>query len=59
MWTCILCHFATEPDDVVVATPTGRCICLRCYAQETDSERPMPKRLRRALSAALAELEPA
>jgi hypothetical protein len=34
----------------------GQCICLRCYARETGTQRPMPKALRRELSATLAEL---
>jgi len=57
--TCIICHFETELDDIVVAGAGGQCICLRCYARETNSERPMPKELRREIIAALATLEAA
>lgn len=55
MTTCIICHFETELDDVVVSSTTGRCICLRCFARETGTERPMPKTLRREVSAMLAD----
>ncbi len=57
MSICTICRFATELDDVVVATAPGRCICLRCYGRETGSARPMPKALRRELSTALAARE--
>jgi hypothetical protein len=57
MQTCIICHFTTEQDDVVVGTGAGRCVCLRCYGRETATARPMPKALRRDVIAALAELE--
>ncbi len=59
MPTCTICHFETELDDVAVATATGYCICLRCFTRETDTERPMPKALRREIIAALATLDPA
>ena len=58
MPSCIVCHFATELDDVVVRTSTGRCLCLRCYGRETGSARALPPTLRRQLIAVLAELEP-
>ncbi|MFN8559774.1 MAG: hypothetical protein U0531_21315 [Dehalococcoidia bacterium] len=57
MFTCVICRFAAELDDVVAPTATGRCVCLRCFARETDTAMSMPKNLRRALSAALAEVE--
>ncbi len=57
MWTCSICHFATELDDVVARMAGDRCICLRCFDRETDQRKPMPKALRRQLSAALAEPE--
>lgn len=53
MRTCTICHCETELDDVVAARPNGRCICLRCFDRETASARPMPKVLRRALTAVL------
>jgi len=59
MYTCAICHFATELDDVVALTTPGHCICLRCYHRETESTLPMPKELRRQVIAALATLETA
>ena len=59
MWTCTICRFATELDDVVVVIGQGTCLCLRCFDRETDGGRPMPKALRRQLTAVLAEPEPA
>ena len=56
MSLCIICHFETERDDVVVATLAGGCICLGCFARETDTARAMPKALRRELRAALAAI---
>ncbi len=57
MATCTICRFETELDDVVLGGRTGRCVCLRCFARETESERPMPKALRREIVAALADVE--
>jgi hypothetical protein len=56
VYTCVICHFATECDDVVVATVTGGCVCLRCYARETATELVMPKALRRDLADVLSGL---
>jgi hypothetical protein len=57
MTTCIICRFTAELDDVVIAGAGGRCICLRCFARETDTTVAMPKTLRRELAAVLAALE--
>lgn len=57
MRTCRICRFDTELDDVVLALPSGACVCLRCYGRETESARPMPKALRRDIVATLASLE--
>ena len=59
MFTCTICRFETELDDVVVAMAGDRCVCLRCYGCETASALRMPKALRRDVSAALAAPEPA
>jgi hypothetical protein len=56
MFTCTICRFATELDDVVVAMTGDRCVCLRCYGRETGGALRMPKALRRDLSAALAAM---
>ena len=59
MATCIICHFETELDDIVVAHVTGGCICLRCFGRETGSARPLPRTLRQAVNAALDAIEAA
>ncbi len=57
LWTCRLCSFEAELDDVVVATARGSCICLRCFVRETGSTRPLSRTLRRELLATLTALE--
>jgi hypothetical protein len=59
MPTCSICHFETELDDVEVRQGLDQCICLRCFARETDGGRPMPKDLRRQVIAVLAQLSAA
>ena len=54
---CIICRFETELDDVVTAGTGGRCVCLRCYLRETGTEQPMPRDLRCAVVATLAQTE--
>jgi hypothetical protein len=54
MTTCRICRFETELDDVAVPGGAGRWIRLRCYARTTETARPMPRALQRALIAALA-----
>ncbi|MHB8574004.1 MAG: hypothetical protein ACYDCQ_01610 [Dehalococcoidia bacterium] len=53
MLTCVICRFEAVIDDVVLATASGQCVCLRCYCRETGSTRTMPKDLRRDLVAVL------
>lgn len=57
MWTCRLCRFPVELDDVELKLLHGRCICLRCYSRETGGARDMPKALRHELLTTLATLE--
>lgn len=59
MYRCAICRFDCPLDDVVVVRVRGGCICLRCFLRETESEKRMPKQLRRQLIAALADPEPA
>ena len=54
MFTCRICRFDAELDDVAVRTAGPHCICIRCFARETGFARPMPKALRRQVIAALA-----
>lgn len=56
MFTCLICRFDTELDDVAVPMQGGRCICLRCFVRETDTAKPMPKLLRRQIGSALATI---
>jgi S-adenosylmethionine synthetase len=52
MFICIICRFAHPLDDVSLRKADGeRCICLGCFTRETASVMPMPKSLRRQLSA--------
>jgi hypothetical protein len=57
MPVCIICRFETEIDDVAVEGAAGHVVCIRCYARETETERPMPKTLRQEIIAALYEIE--
>ena len=59
MRTCRICRFDTELDDIVLALPSGACVCLRCYGRETRTARAMPRMLRRMVDEALAELDAA
>jgi hypothetical protein len=56
MFACIICHFSVPLDDTVVAGRNGRCICLRCYVRETESDRPMTPSLRKDLDLALSSI---
>ena len=57
MYICVICRFEAELDDVIAPTASGRCVCLRCFARETETARPMPKGLRRELVAVLSTIE--
>ena len=59
MFICTICRLDMELDDVVLRRPNGLGICLRCYARETESARPMPKELQRELIAVLDAIEAA
>jgi hypothetical protein len=54
MYRCLICRFEVQLDDAIAATRRGTCICLRCYARETNSEHPLPLSLRREVEQALA-----
>ncbi len=56
MFRCLLCVFATELDDVVLVTPTGRCLCVRCFTRETASTLLVSQELRQELTAVLANV---
>jgi hypothetical protein len=57
MYSCVICRFLVELDDAMVPTPSGRCICFRCFSRETESAVHMPKWLEGELLAVLTEGE--
>jgi hypothetical protein len=57
MYVCVICRFEVELDDAVAPTATGHCVCVRCFARETESEHSMDKPLRQAILDVLAEAE--
>jgi hypothetical protein len=53
---CTICRFPMETDDIAV---WGKhVICLRCYARESGTAKPMSKELRRDILDALSEEKP-
>jgi hypothetical protein len=54
MYRCLICHFTVVLDDAIAVTRRGACICVRCFARETESERPLPRALRQEVERALA-----
>jgi hypothetical protein len=57
MCMCVICRFQVELDDAVLPTSNGGCICVRCFARETETEVPLSKSLRKELMEVLAEAE--
>ena len=57
MYRCIICAFGVELDDTVVVAQNGRCICLRCFARETGSQKLMRKQLRQEVVETLATVQ--
>jgi recombinational DNA repair protein (RecF pathway) len=55
MYTCFVCRFPVDLDDVVTATSSGGCVCLRCFAAATETGKPMPKKLRQEVITTLAD----
>lgn len=55
MWTCLICAFEVELDDVVVGSiVSGRCVCVRCYARETATSKAVAPWLKRQVEQAAA-----
>lgn len=54
MFRCLICHFTVELDDAIAATRRGTCICVRCFARETNSQHALSPALRREVEQALA-----
>ena len=45
MFTCRICHFTTEMDDVEIGgADDGTCICVRCYRRETETTKRMTRK---------------
>jgi recombinational DNA repair protein (RecF pathway) len=57
MYTCVVCRFPAELDDVVAPTKSGGCVCLRCFTAATETSKPMPKKLRQEIIITLADAE--
>jgi hypothetical protein len=55
--TCVICRFEVELDDAVVPTASGLCVCVRCFARETDSGHLMDKEFRREIVDVLDALD--
>ncbi len=55
MYQCVICKFEVQLDDAVAPTPGGHCVCVRCFARETESEHPMDKSLRQSILGVLSE----
>ena len=58
MWTCVICRFEVNLDDAVAPTQSNHCVCLRCYARETESARSISNELRSQLNSLLSVVEP-
>lgn len=48
-FVCLICHYETELDDVMVAPHAGRCICARCFYAEVENVKKLPTVLRREI----------
>lgn len=56
MYTCVICHFEVSPDDACCPTSDGLCVCVRCYARTTETERPIAKNFRREIEYILSDV---
>ena len=57
MYQCRLCSWEVTLDDVVLRFLSGRCICLRCYLHETETEKAMTADMRRDTQRAIQDAE--
>ncbi len=58
MFHCIICATDVVMDEVEMEVAEGRCICLRCWARETDTGKPLSRRLRLEATRAAEEGTP-
>jgi hypothetical protein len=54
MYLCVICRFLVELDDAIAPTTHAHCVCLSCFARETETARSMGPILRGEVSAVLA-----
>ena len=47
MYVCRICHFQITLDDIALKFTSGMVICVRCFARETHTDRPMPAAVKR------------
>jgi hypothetical protein len=59
MSVCVICHFETLADDVVLRGRGQGCLCLACNERETETRCAMPKGLHREIAAILKAIPPA
>lgn len=52
MFTCKLCQFPTELDDVVIRFPSEKVICYRCFLHEVEPPRTILRGVERDVKAA-------
>jgi hypothetical protein len=55
VWSCSGCHRTIVLDDVAVVGDAATCHCLRCRTLQTGAALPVPRALRAAVTATLAE----
>lgn len=49
--TCSLCHYDLPQDDIALETSHRHTIiCQRCWAEHTETTKPMPKDLRETVT---------
>lgn len=44
-YTCVICRWPCELDDVIAPARDGRAICYRCYLAELGTPARVPKSL--------------
>jgi hypothetical protein len=57
MYLCVICRFAVELDDAVVPTPSGNCVCVRCFARETETAVVMDRDFKHSIETVLTEMD--
>ncbi len=47
MYTCRLCRWQVDLDDVAIRFTAGDVICVKCYARETQTDKRMSAAMER------------